>query len=247
MIIAGGGLLMETGPVSRQSLSDELAQCVRRMIVAGGYAAGDRLPSIGSMARQFGVAHPTLREALRKLETLGIVEIRHGSGVFVGVDENPLLITNPVFEGDLTRTLLLDLVDARTPIEVKAAALAASEATAAQLQRMRLLLAQAGERLDSPPAVSEANRAFHREIALASGNRVLPQLLDALGNVFQEEQRFVNATHAARERFHREHLQILDALERRDPGLAVARMKAHLDGVRDALLLPGSHHPENPS
>lgn len=106
---------MEPGPVARQSLSDELAQRVRWMIAGGGYAPGDRLPSIASMARRFGVAHPTLREALRKLETLGIVEIRHGSGVFVGVDENALLITNPVFEGHVTRALLLDLVDARTP------------------------------------------------------------------------------------------------------------------------------------
>jgi len=238
---------MEPGPVARQSLSDELAQRVRRMIASGAYAPGDRLPSIGTMARQFGVAHPTLREALRKLETLGIVEIRHGSGVFVGVDENALLITNPAFEGHVTRALLLDLVDARTPIEVTAAARAATEATPAQLRRMRDLLAEAGERLESPAAVSEANRAFHREIALASGNGVLHQLLGALASVFQAEQRFVNATHAARERFHREHLQILSALERRDAALAAARMNDHLRGVREALLRPAPPDPENPS
>ncbi|HEX8903485.1 MAG TPA: FadR/GntR family transcriptional regulator [Longimicrobiaceae bacterium] len=226
---------MEPKPVARQSLADELAQRVRQMIQAGGYRPGDRLPSIAHMARQFGVAHPTLREALRKLETLGIVEIRHGSGVYAGVDENPLLITNPVFEGGLTRKLLLDLVDARAPIEVKAVELAATHASPEQLETMCALLAAAGERLGSRQEVSEANRAFHREIARASGNPVLSQLLDALGNVFQEEQRFVNATHAARARFHREHQEILGALERRDAALACARMRAHLDGVRDLL------------
>lgn len=226
---------MEAGPVARQSLSDELAQRVRQMIQGAGHRTGDRLPSISAMARQFGVAHPTLREALRKLETLGIVEIRHGSGVYVGVDDNPLLITNPVFEGGITRKLLLDLVDARAPIELKAAELAATRATPAQLQRLRQLLAEAGKRLESRRAVSDANRAFHREIAHASGNPVLHQLLEALGGVFQEEQRFVNATHAARERFHHEHLQILDALERRDPARATTLMRQHLDGVRETL------------
>lgn len=235
---------METGPVSRQSLPDELAQRVRQVIQGGGYRPGDRLPSITRMARQFGVSHATLREALRKLETLGIVEIRHGAGVFAGRDENALLIGNPVFAGGITRKLLLDVVDARATIEVKAAELAAEHATDAHLQRMRGLLADAERGLDDRRAVSDANRAFHREIAAASGNPVLRELLDALGNVFQEEQRFVNATHAARERFHREHLEILDALERRRPALAARRMQSHLDGVREALMRDGPPDPE---
>jgi GntR family transcriptional repressor for pyruvate dehydrogenase complex len=226
---------LEPTPVVRQSLSDELAQRVRQMIHEGGHQPGDRLPSIVSMARRFGVAHPTLREALRKLETLGVVEIRHGSGVYVGVDENALLITNPIFEGGVTRGLLLDLVEARISIELKSASLAAEHATPAHLQRMRELLAAAGGSLDSKAAVSDANRAFHREIALASGNQVLHQLLDALGGVFQEEQRLVNETYAVRRRFHREHLQILEALERGDAELAERRMQAHLEGVREAL------------
>ncbi|HEY0036504.1 MAG TPA: FadR/GntR family transcriptional regulator [Longimicrobium sp.] len=238
---------MDSGIIARQSLSDELAQRLRQMIHARGYQPGDRLPSIVHMAREFGVAHPTLREALRKLETLGIVEIRHGSGVYAGVDDNSLLITNPVFEGSLTRKMLLDLVEARTSIELKSAVLAATHATRAQLRRMRELLGEAGRSLDDPLAVSEANRAFHREIALASGNQVLHQLLQALGNVFQEEQRFVNATHAARERFHREHLEILDALERRDPARAGALIEAHLAGVRAALTKPASQETENHS
>jgi GntR family transcriptional regulator, transcriptional repressor for pyruvate dehydrogenase complex len=234
---------MDSGPVPRQSLADELAQRVRQMIRTGGYQPGDRLPSIAAMARSFGVAHPTLREALRKLEALGTVEIRHGSGVYAGVCDDSLLIGNPAFAGGLTRKLLLDLVDARASIEVKAAV----HATDAHLARMRALLDAAGRRLESRAAVIEANRAFHREIAGASGNPVLRELLDALGNVFQEEQRFVNATHAARERFHREHLHILEALERHDPPLAAERMRAHLHGVREALGHTAAHDPPNPS
>jgi GntR family transcriptional regulator, transcriptional repressor for pyruvate dehydrogenase complex len=191
------------------------------------------------MARHFGVAHPTLREGLRKLEMLGVVEIRHGAGVFVGRDANPLLVTNPIYEGAVPRTLLLDLVDARISIELTCAALAAEHATPAQRDAMRALLDRAGAALEGAEGVGEPNRGFHREIARASGNVVLPQLLDALGSAMREAQRIVNHTRPLRERFHAEHLAILDALERRDAAQAVERMRAHLEGVREALTRGG--------
>jgi GntR family transcriptional regulator, transcriptional repressor for pyruvate dehydrogenase complex len=228
-------------PPRRQSLSDELAQRVRQLIREGGYQPGDRLPGIVRMARDFGVAHPTLREGLRTLEALGVVKIRHGAGVFVGRDANPLLVANPIFEGAASRRQLLDLVDARTAIELTCASLAARHATPAQLARMRQALKAAEAVLHDPAdLVSEPNRGFHLEIARASGNGVLLQLLEALVNAMGQEQRIVNGTQALRERFHAEHLGILDALERRDAEDAVERMRTHLEGVRAALLLAGS-------
>lgn len=227
------------GPVQRQSLSDELAHRVRQLIRQRKLEPGDRLPGILHMAREFGVAHPTLREGLRKLEMLGVVEIRHGAGVFVGRDADPLLVSNPIFEGAASRKLLLDLVDARASIELTCAALAAEHATDAHLARMREALDLAAARLDDEGAESEPHRGFHREIARASGNVVLHQLLDALGGAMRQEQRIVNRTRELRQRFHREHLAILDALERRDPARAVERMRTHLESVRQALLQGG--------
>jgi GntR family transcriptional regulator, transcriptional repressor for pyruvate dehydrogenase complex len=226
----------QLSPVTRQSLSDGLAERVRELIQAAGFEPGDRLPSIAEMARRFGVGHPTLREALKKLETLGIVTIRHGSGVYVGKDENSLVITNPVFSGAITRKLLLDLVDARTPLEVTSARLAATNATDRHLETMRRLLDRAEESLDDDALLSEVNMAFHREIASASGNAVLMQLQEVLTNVFRAEQRLILGIYGSRRKDHREHVEIFEALESRGPELAVGRMRAHLDGVRDALL-----------
>src|SRR5438128_2243891 len=89
---------MESGlaPVSRQGLADDLAHRITQMIQAGTYHAGDRLPAITAMARQFRVGPPTLREALRKLETVGVVDIRHGSGVYVNRAADSLVISNPM-------------------------------------------------------------------------------------------------------------------------------------------------------
>ncbi|HEX6041339.1 FadR/GntR family transcriptional regulator [Longimicrobium sp.] len=223
------------GPVQRQSLSDELAARVRQLIRQNGYRQGDRLPSIGRMAAEFGVAPPTVREGLRKLEMLGVVEIRHGAGVFVGPDTDPLLMTNPISDGTARRTLLLDLVDARLSIELTSVALAAENATDAHLARMRQALRRAAAGLERAGETGEPTLDFHREIARGSGNVVLHQLLDALGGAMRQARRVVDRTPALRQRFHAEHLGILDALERRDADQAVERMRAHLRGVREAL------------
>jgi GntR family transcriptional regulator, transcriptional repressor for pyruvate dehydrogenase complex len=223
-------------PVARQSLSDGLAERVRELIQTGTFQPGDRLPSIADMARRFGVGHPTLREALKKLETVGIVTIRHGSGVYVGKDDNHLLIRNPVFSGGITRKLLLDLVEAREPVELTSARLAATNASERHLETMHTLLTRAEECLDDDAVLSDVNMAFHKEIAAASGNSVLAQMQDVLTRVFREEQRMILGIYGSRRKDHQEHVQILAALQERDVELAVDRMKAHLAGVRDALL-----------
>jgi GntR family transcriptional repressor for pyruvate dehydrogenase complex len=177
-----------------------------------------------------------LREALKKLETMRVVEIRHGSGVYVSRTAEVMMLASPDFSGTVTKQLLLDLVLARMPIEMQTAALAARNAGEAQLDEMRRLLATAGEHLGDDEVLNAVNMAFHRQIALASGNVVLAQLLDVLGDLFSEEQRLILGIFASREQDHREHLEILDALERRDEPLVVERMRRHLQGVHDVVL-----------
>lgn len=223
-------------PVLRQSLSDDLAQRVDQLIRNERYQPGDRLPAINEMARRFGVGHPTLREALRKLETLGIVEIRHGSGVYVGKGINALLVSNPIIGAAVSKKLLVDLIEARMAIEIQSAALAALNATQEHLDGMRQTLTTASENLTDNTVLNSANMTFHRLIALASGNAVIAQLLEVLSNLFQREQRVILDIYGSREKDHAEHLEILDALKRKDATLAADRMRAHLEGVRLVLL-----------
>jgi len=223
-------------PVPRQSLSDDLALRIKTLIQSGDFQSGDRLPAISRMARDFGVGSPTLREALKKLETVGLVDIKHGSGVYVARSQSALLITNPVYDDTVSKKLLVDLIEARIPIEVTSAALAAEHATAEHLRELRQLLVRAGESLDDAALLNETNLAFHRQIALASGNTVLHQLLEVLSSVFRKEQRLILAIHGSHRADHGEHVGILEALEQRDRPLAVARMRTHLERVREMLL-----------
>jgi GntR family transcriptional regulator, transcriptional repressor for pyruvate dehydrogenase complex len=222
-------------PVTKQSLSDRLARRIRSLIQAGEYQEGDRLPAIMEMARRFGVGHPTVREALKKLQTIGIVEIRHGSGVYITRGHDVLVLASPDYAGTVTKKLLLDLIQARMPLEILSATQAATHATEDDLAEMRRLLVRAGQNLDDDAVLNAANMAFHRQIALASGNTVLAQLLDVLQDLFTGEQRLILGIFGSRETDHREHLGILEALERRDETLVLERMREHLDGVEEAL------------
>jgi GntR family transcriptional repressor for pyruvate dehydrogenase complex len=224
-------------PVLKQSLSDKLARRIMTLIRSGDYHQGDRLPPIMKMARQFGVGHPTVREALKKLETLGIVEIRHGSGVYVNRREEVLVVASPHYTETVTKKLLVDLIRARTPLEIQSVAEAAGNATAEHLGEMRRLLETAGDRLEDDSVLNAINISFHRQIAIASGNTVVVQLLDVLKEFFAEEQRIIlHVFGISRERDHAEHLEILEALEQRNRPRAAELMRRHMEGVQDALL-----------
>jgi GntR family transcriptional repressor for pyruvate dehydrogenase complex len=196
------------------------------------------------MARRFGVGHPTIREALKILETMGVVEIRHGSGVFVARSEEMLVLASPNFFGTVTKKLLVDLIGTRIPLEMQSAADAVRNATNHHVREMHRLLTIAGQNLANDDVLSAANMSFHREIAIASGNTVLAQLLDVLQELFTAEQRLILGIFGSRERDHREHIEILEALEHRDEALCVERMRLHLEGVRAAILRWDiEHHP----
>src|SRR5215813_11806493 len=120
-------------PVLKQSLSDKLAQRIRGMIQKGDYGQGDRLPPIMEMAKRFSVGHPTVREALKKLETMGIVEIRHGAGVYVVRSEEVLVLASPDYTAPVTKKLLLDLIRTRLLLETQTVSEAVKNGTAAHL------------------------------------------------------------------------------------------------------------------
>ena len=224
-------------PMEKQSLSDRLARQIRESIQSGDFQRGDRLPAIMEMARRFGVGHPTIREALKKLEAMGVVQIRHGSGVFVSRSEEVLVLASPDYNGTLTKKILLDLIQTRIPLELRAVADAVHNASAEHLQEMRRLLTEAGQNFGNDDVLNSVNMGFHHQIARGSGNAVLAQMLAVLYELFRDEQRLILGIGSGdlRERDHEEHVRILEAVELRDETLAVERMRAHLEGVQELI------------
>jgi len=221
--------------VSRPSLSDALTERVLELIQAGGLRPGDRLPSARELSERFAVTTPTLREALRRLEATGAVQMRHGSGIYVGADLERVVIPNPNVRR-LQADQMLQLLDARLLIEPPLAAMTARRADHADLDRLRTALDQAGRHLEGEDAeLDTANRTFHRAAARASGNAVLGEVIDSLLSVHAGEQREILRIFDDRTRDHDEHRAILAAMRAGDAERAEELMRAHLLDVKSVI------------
>lgn len=223
-------------PVAKQSLPDRLARQIRGTIQQGNFRRGDRLPPIIELAKRFEVGQPSIREALKKLEAMGVVEVRHGAGIFVSRSEEVLLLASPDYLGAVSKKLLLDLIRARIPIESQSVADAVRHATLDQVLMLKRILAEAEAHLDDDERLNSVNMEFHGAIGRASGNSVTAQLLTVLHELFRDEQRVILRIFGSRAADHRDHVQILEAIESRDEALAVERMRAHLESVHAAIL-----------
>jgi GntR family transcriptional repressor for pyruvate dehydrogenase complex len=222
----------------RQSLSDALTERVLGLIRDDGLRPGDRLPSARALAERFAVATPTLREVLRRLQATGAVEIRHGSGVYVGEAMSRVVLPNPN-PPSLRRDQLLQLLDARLLMEPHLAGLAAQRRDPARLATLDEILDTAERHLSGQPgddpALHDANMAFHRAIAAASGNDILYEVIDSLLLVHASEQVEILHLFDDRARDHEEHRVVLAAIVAGDPERASQLMRAHLEDVKSVI------------
>ena len=221
-------------PGAPVSLSAHLAQQVLALIHDESLAPGDRLPSVKELAERFSVATPTMREALRLLQMAGNLDIRHGSGIYVRRPESRLMLTNP-YAGSLTTGAILNLLNARHLIEPPVAELAATNATAAQLDGLASMLAEAEDHLSGRDAddsvLGVVNMRFHRGIADGAGNSILAEVVFTLTEVHIKEQMAVLDLYNNRRRDHDQHKLIFEAIRTRDAAMARRTMQEHLADV----------------
>lgn len=221
--------------VTRSVLSSDLAVAVTTLIAEQGLQVGDAIPSLRSLADRFGVAVPTLREALRRLEGVGILEFRHGSGVYVGQDVHRVVLANPVAprpSGERLGTLLA----ARLVLEPPIAALAATVRDPAGLDRLNQSLVHAQSCLaDGDPGLARANSAVHAAVAACTGNSVLTETLDSLARVHAHEQAHILELFGDARRDFDEHAAIVAAINAGDSQRAHELMAEHLQEVLDVV------------
>jgi GntR family transcriptional repressor for pyruvate dehydrogenase complex len=219
----------------RPSGSDLLTEQIVELIERDELRPGDRLPTVQALATRFAVAAPTMREALRRLQAVGVVEIRHGSGVYVRHAGRRMVLPNP-FPGPMAIDTILHLLDARLLIEPHLAELAA-HADDAAIAELTELLEQARRLLEGSQdePLTAANLGFHRCVARCSGNPVLGQVIDSLLDLYEPEQMEILRLYADRVHDHDEHVAILEAIQAHDPALASERMQRHLEGVRTVI------------
>jgi GntR family transcriptional repressor for pyruvate dehydrogenase complex len=223
------------GSEARPDLSQHLTRQILNLIGSRGLQPGDRLPSMKELAELFSVATPTMREALRRLQATGVVDIRHGSGIYVRKPDQGYFITNP-HRGELNAESVLQLLDARVAIEPYLAGRAAERASVADIASLQALLAEAEHLLSGQDArLHPTNMRFHCQIARSSGNMILAEFLESMVELYAREQLGILEIFNARTRDYKDHVSIFEAIREHDAPLATRRMKRHLLGVRDVV------------
>ena len=214
--------------VHKTRVSEEIIGQVRDMITSGRLKVGDRLPAERDLANILQVGRSTVREAIRALESLGILQARAGEGTFLVAnlaEQRPDPLTVDLFHSwDNQRKLF----EVRMVIEPDLAALAARRATASHIQRMREILDDQEQVIQQGENGIKADTSFHFLLAEASGNDILLRIMDGLMDRLQETREASLNTGGRPIRSLMQHRAIVRAIEDRDPDMAEQRMREHI-------------------
>ncbi len=229
-----------TRPAGQLSQTDVVVQQIKAMIIRGELRAGSRLPVENDLAAGFGVSRGSLREGVRALAMMGVLETRQGDGTYVTSLDASLLLAPMGFMVDLAPGhRSQDIAAVRRILEVEAAARAATRITPEQLTEAQDVLGEVAGISDAPgeqdhERMLEADIAFHRIIARAADNTVLEALIEGLASRTLRTRLWRSfSEQGATAATHRQHLEILRALSLADPDRARIAMAVHLLGVED--------------
>ncbi|AQS70434.1 FadR/GntR family transcriptional regulator [Streptomyces pactum] len=218
------------------AVTDEAIEKIKGMIVSGALGPGDRLPKESELAAGLGLSRNSLREAVRALSLMRILDVRQGDGTYVSSLDPQLLLEAIGFVVDFHRDdTVLEFLAVRRILEPAATALAASRITDRELDALEGGL----DALGGEPSVEElvaCDLEFHRDIAEASGNSVLRSLLDGLSGPTTRVRVWRGLTQeGAVGRTLHEHRAILGALRDRDAEAARSWATVHIASVEQWL------------
>lgn len=216
----------------RQKLSDEVRRQILDMIRSGAVAPGEPLPSERALMERLGVGRPAIREAMQSLETIGLIEIRHGGRARVSEPSIGRMVDQI---GETMKHLLANspaslenLKEARATFERELARIAARKRSAADLERLTEILAEQALAADDPPRFRALDGYFHREIAGISGNPIFAALIDALFRWLADFHVDLVSVPGLEQLTLAEHRAILAAIARSDAEDAGTAMGDHL-------------------
>jgi GntR family transcriptional regulator, transcriptional repressor for pyruvate dehydrogenase complex len=233
---AAGDEAMSIAPIKSTRIYQEIVRQVKAMIAEGRLKSGDQLPPERDLADKFVVSRTSVREALRALESLGLVEIRPGEGTFVREVSVESLIEPLALVMVSQREAIAELFEARQMIEPALAALAARRATPEELSEMdRILEAQAKEVAAGRTGL-EQDAEFHAAIGAAAHNRAITRIAHAVMDLLRQSREESLNTPGRPTRSHEDHRRVLAAIRGRDEAAARQAMTEHLQAVEGLVL-----------
>jgi GntR family transcriptional repressor for pyruvate dehydrogenase complex len=221
------------------TLAEQVVVHISSLIERGTLAPGEKLPSESEIVRQEGVSRTVVREAISRLQALGLVTTRHGIGTFIcepagrtefGIDVNAINTVNDV----------LAILELRIGIESEAAALAAMRRTDEHLKAMRQAMESFKEEIHAGRGAVDSDFQFHLAIAKAARNQYFLDIITTLGSRMIPRSRFqIDEYQPPRQeylvRINHEHEDIYNAIQRADPEASRAAVRNHLGNSRERM------------
>ena len=222
-------------PIRRSRLYQGIVEQIEGLLERGDIRPGDQLPPERQLADQFQVSRASVREALRTLELLGIVETRPGGGTFVR-RTTPDDLARPLTSLMARGHTVADVIELRGLIEPALAALAAERVTAAQLAELKEIFAEQERKVSDAEPWAEEDTRFHEAIGHAARNELLTTMLGVVWDVLRESREQWLQTNQRAHASLDAHRRILAALSAHDPDAARRAAADHIKAVGEGIL-----------
>ncbi len=223
---------LQLKPIPRRSSVDQVVERIRDVINEQKLTAGERLPGELELVEQLQVSRPVLREALARLQGLGLIEIQRGNGTFVASRDR---LANCV---QLLRTAvtlapreLLSYAELRAAVEVQAVRQAAERATSEDVAALKRMLKELNS-VDRPyEELLEIDFRFHRRILQAAGNELMQNLMEVIYEFVVTQMAKITPSPRENKLGRRLHREIVAAIADHDPDAAERAMREHMEVV----------------
>jgi len=223
------------GILQKDALSEKIVERLLNLIREKQLRPGDRLPPERELAPMMGVSRPSLREALRALSVMKVVENRQGSGTYITSLQPELFVNHLDFIFTVNDATFLELFEVRKIVEVGLVALAAKSITDEELARLEECLQQSTASVDRPEVFLQTDLELHSLIIEAARNRTLELFMKSITQINIASRRRTNDLPEVRRRTLQDHQAIVAALQAHDSERAAIAMRNHLAHVEEAL------------
>ena len=228
---------MKMKQIKKDNLPGKLTERIIELVKIGDIKPGEKLPSIRVLGERMQVGQGSVREALKQLQTIGLVKIEQGKGTYI-VDKNKInSLSKPMsYLLSLQEPNILYLIEARKIVERGSASLAAKRATKDEIEKLTEIVAKLEKSKDDPEIFAQENVNFHIAIAQASKNHILTIFFNSIYDLFLEEQKAVANLLDLESKSIKYHKNILGAIKERNVKKAAEEMIAHLNAVEREII-----------
>jgi len=220
-------------PIQKNSLVVEITKRLLDYIFSGSLQVNDKLPAERQLSEALGVGRSAIREAIKALTVLGVLEVRQGDGTYLKRTDSTLLPQVIEWSLLLGENQALDLIEARKVIEISICRFAAERGKDEEIAELKQIM----DRMKFEPAnFVELDVSFHLKLAEMSRNSVLKDILSSIQSLLRTWIKLVIESVGDTEFSYKDHSAIFEAVSKRDPDAAALAMEKHMTDATSRLL-----------